>query len=125
MLPKEKWSVKSHSDGEGDGYWEVVNEKGDGLKTTEDYEEIENELQKIADALNGFDGNIRVETALEINLHCNEQMAKMELDREKERSQKLVEALKEISETTYNFSDRATWMTMKSIASNALKQYKQ
>ena len=93
QLPKNNFQVKYQSDGDGGGHWEMVNEKGDGLKTTGDGDEIAHQFQMVADILNRMEDEVRVETSLELTLHCNEQLAKMELDHWKQRSQKLVEAL--------------------------------
>lgn len=82
---KNNWEVKSHSyqiadTGDYDGYWEVVNGKGQSFVTREDYDDIEKDLQKIADTLNGFEGNLSFETALELNLHTENSYYKMALD---------------------------------------------
>lgn len=96
QLPKNNFQVKYHSDGDGGGHWEMVNEKGDGLKTTGDSDEIAHQFQVVADILNRMEDEVRVETSLELTLHCNEQLAKMERDHWKECSQKLANALEAV-----------------------------
>lgn len=89
MSKQKNWKVRSHSEpiadtGDYDGYWEIVNDKGDSFRTSEDYDDIEKDLQKIADLLNSFDGALSLETACEINLHCDNMQLKMEIDQLKQ-----------------------------------------
>lgn len=78
-MSKQKWEVKTHEEkpnwgtGDFDEYYEIVNERGDAFQAT-DYEGLE----QLADALNGYEGEIRISTALEINLHNDNQLLKME-----------------------------------------------
>lgn len=93
-----KWEVKEHYEkpswgiGDYDEYYEVVNERGDALQATE-YEGLE----QIADALNGFEGNLRISTALEINQHCDNQMLKTENDYLKAENSKMRQALEVVA----------------------------
>lgn len=88
------WNVITHQEtpafGEGDydEYYEIVNERGDALQAI-DYDGLE----QIADALNGFGGNLRITTALEINLHCETQLQKMEIETLKAENSKMRQAL--------------------------------
>lgn len=91
------WNVITHHEtpafgvGDYDEYYEIVNERGDAFQATE-YEGLE----QLADALNGYEGEIRISTALEINLHCDNQMLKMENEHLKAENEKLRKALKAI-----------------------------
>lgn len=94
-MRKEKWEVKTHEEkpnwgmGDYDEYYEVVNERGDAIQTTDNFDN----LHVIADALNSFDGELRITTALEINLHCDNQMLKMENERLRAENSKMRKAL--------------------------------
>jgi hypothetical protein len=95
-LSKNNFQVKWQSD--GDGHWELVNEKGDGLKTSDDDDDTEWKLQMIAGMLNNISDKVWVQTALELTLHCNEQMAKMECDYWKQQANDLLTTLESIKE---------------------------
>lgn len=110
-MSKQKWEVKSHStgpdiSGEYDGYWEIVNEKGAALRTTDDYEDVESDLNCIANMLNDLD--LSVETALEINLHCETQLQKMEIETLKAENSKMRQAMGKIEGMARRFGDSGT-----------------
>lgn len=122
-MSKQKWEIKEHYEkpswgvGDYDEYYEVVNERGDALQAT-DYEGLE----QIADALNGFEGNLRITTALEINQHCDNQMLKAENDHLKAENSKMRNALEEIQLILATESREELNITgLLSIATEALK----
>jgi hypothetical protein len=81
---KHTYEVKSHSHqvadtGEYDGYWEIVNERGDSIRTTEDYEGIEEDLKTVADLFNKL-YDVSIETATEVNVYCENERLKSEAE---------------------------------------------
>lgn len=107
-MSKQKWEVKTHEEkpnwgvGDYDEYYEIVNDRGDALQTSDDF----TGLQLIAEALNAFEGNIRITTALEINQHCDNQMLKMENEHLKAENIRMRKAL-EIIRDGFDHEDDA------------------
>lgn len=126
-MTKQNWQVKTHEEkpnwGEGDydEYYEIVNERGDALQSYS-YDGLE----QIADVLNAFEGKIRLTTALEINLHCDNQLLKTENERLKADNEKMWQALEEVRQHCKaagvpNFKEDWVLIEIDKIATEALK----
>lgn len=94
-MSKQKWEIKTHEEtpnwgmGDYDEYYEIINERGDAIQTTDNFDN----LHVIADALNSFDGELRITTALEINQHCDNQILKMENEHLRAENSKMRKAV--------------------------------
>lgn len=98
-MTKQKWQLKTHEEkpnwgtGDYDEYYEVVNERGDALQATDDYEG----LVRITETMNAFQGDIRITTALEINLHVESEGRKLEIEQLKAENERMRKALEVVA----------------------------